>query len=336
MNRLADKPINLAKALRQLRRNHRLSLNRLAQLTGISRRTLARIESGYYTSHQTESGRGARHPPRLSPRTAFRLARFLLPPEQLQQVIADYTRPLGAKRRSRAESRDDDPYDLLPDLYPAFLFHDLRLHSQRSEDPERSRRTAQQIYDEFAPGYAPAFFRLILLPEKNLLQRLQAFRLQHDLTLKETAYLLDLSTSQLHRLERAERQPSPRTRFKLLRLLTLPLSPEAVRSLSRQLRGPRPRPCLQLAGRRSRVARRQRLDALKALLSIPAPEPIEFSRDPDRLHRLRYLWLSENRSTRALARQLGISPPHLIRLLRGDRRPSRSLRERIEALSRFS
>lgn len=34
--------INLAKALRQLRRKQRLSANRLARILGISRRTLAR------------------------------------------------------------------------------------------------------------------------------------------------------------------------------------------------------------------------------------------------------------------------------------------------------
>ncbi len=76
-----------------------------------------------------------------------------------------------------------------------------------------------------------------------------------------------------------------------------------------------------------------RLNALKALLSLPPPEPIELTDDPDRLHRLRYLWLTSTDSTRQLAARLGISQPHLIRLLRGDRRPSRSLRRRLELLT---
>ena len=76
-----------------------------------------------------------------------------------------------------------------------------------------------------------------------------------------------------------------------------------------------------------------RLDALKTLLSIPPPEPVELADDPDRLHRLRYLWLTSTDSTRQLAARLQISQPHLIRLLRGDRRPSRSLQQRIEFLT---
>ncbi|HEX9764469.1 MAG TPA: hypothetical protein VGA39_04235, partial [Candidatus Acidoferrales bacterium] len=52
----------------------------------------------------------------------------------------------------------------------------------------------------------------------------------------------------------------------------------------------------------------------------------------DARDRLRYHWLNSYASTKALAGQLGISQPHLIRLLRGDRKPSRRLRERITAL----
>jgi transcriptional regulator with XRE-family HTH domain len=153
------------------------------------------------------------------------------------------------------------------------------------------------------------------MPERNLAQRLRAFRLQHGFTLKDTAYLLDLSLSHLHALETAQRSPSPRTRFKLLRLLTLPF------------------PNRDSLERDTRSYRQQHLDALKTLLSIPPPEPVELTDDSDRLHHLRYLWLTSTDSTRHLAARLGISQPHLIRLLRGDRRPSRSLRQRLELLT---
>ncbi len=85
--------------------------------------------------------------------------------------------------------------------------------------------------------------------------------------------------------------------------------------------------------RDTRSYRQQHLNSLKTLLSIPPPEPIELTDDSDRLHRLRYLWLTSTDSTRPLAARLGISQPHLIRLLRGDRRPSRSLRRRLELLT---
>ncbi|MFQ5778376.1 MAG: hypothetical protein ACE5IP_10260 [Terriglobia bacterium] len=192
--------------------------------------------------------------------------------------------------------------------------------------------------------------------------------------MRETADLLDLSTSELHRLERAQRAPSPRTRFRLLRLLTLPLPPSLsgpgfspaersgrdfhgekpagssrCRRAGRVGTGPLPRACpgwtRSVAGRgaqarpkrsrgacpersrgacpeRSRgVSRRRWLDALKALLSLPPPQPIEFEDDPDCLHRLRYLWLTAPSSTRDLAALLDDSQPHLIRLLHGDHHP---------------
>ena len=271
----------------------------------------------------------------LSPRIAFRLSQLLLPPDQARQTVHGQA----------------DPFDLIKEVldpYPAFLFHDFRALSERSRsvaktppvlsavegsgaegrflrggDPERSRGTADP-FAEFAPDYSGAFFRLILMPERNLAQRLRAFRLQHGFTLKDTAYLLDLSLSHLHALESGQRSPSPRTRFKLLRFLTLPFpnrdSSEEVLGLPRQRRG-------------TRSYRQQHLDALKALLSIPPPEPIELTDDSDCLHRLRYLWLTSTDSTRHLAACLGISQPHLIRLLRGDRCPSRSLRRRLELLT---
>ena len=404
---------NLPKTLSAFRCKHRLSINQLSKLTGISRRTLARIEDGYYARQESTHrslgvggpnlspriGSGSyshqSRPPRLSPRIAMRLTKVLMPPDQLQQALADYTEPYLGPDLSPAESSDPD-FDLLnlfPELYPAFLFH----HS-----PPDIRRQFEQ---EFAPDYENAFFRLIVAPgtERNLARRLRAFRLQYDLTLRETADLLDLSTSELHRLERAQRAPSPRTRFRLLRLLTLPVSPEEVlstragasRRSPRQRRGvplppthasgaaqpflggkrrssragttkpgtvldaptsggqgrmPRagkntPRTGEGRAGsdqRRQRPAppkpggRRRWLDALKALLSLPPPHPIEFEDDPDCLHRLRYLWLTAPSSTRDLAALLDVSQPHLIRLLRGDRRPGRALRHRLEQLVRPS
>jgi len=359
MNQSTNKPINLPELLRQFRQKHRLSINKVSKLSGISRRTLTRIEAGFYSSHESQAtGRGSPAvrssksiggPPAvrsskgvggqtLSPRIAFRLAQLLLPPDQARQTVHGQA----------------DPFDLINEVldpYPAFLFHDFRAHSERSRsvaktppvppvlsavegsgaegrflrggDPERSRGAADP-FAEFAPDYSGAFFRLILMPERNLAQRHRAFRLQHGLTLKDTAYLLDLSLSHLHALETAQRSPSPRTRFRILRLLTLPFpnrgSSEEVLGLPRQRRG-------------TRSYRQQHLNALKALLSIPPPEPIELTDDSDRLHRLRYLWLTSTDSTRHLAARLDISQPHLIRLLRGDRRPSRSLRQRLELLT---
>ena len=294
MNQSTTKPINLSELLRHFRQKHRLSINKLSKLSGISRRTLTRIEAGFY---------------KPSPRVGMKLARILQPDQPGQDSTSILEQVL--------------------DPYPAFLFHDFRALSERSRsvaktprflrggDPERSRGTADP-FAEFAPDYSGVFFRLILMPERNLAQRLRAFRLQHGLTLKDTAYLLDLSLSHLHALESGQRSPSPRTRFRILRLLTLPFpnrdSLEEVLGLPRQRRG-------------TRSDRQQHLDALKALLSIPPPEPIELTDDSDRL---RYLWLTSTDSTRHLAAQLQISQPHLIRLLRGDRRPSRSLRQRLE------
>ena len=70
----------------------------------------------------------------------------------------------------------------------------------------------------------------------------------------------------------------------------------------------------------SRLSRSSRASAREA-------EPMDY------LERLRLFWLSSDQSTKELAAALEISPPHLIRLLRGDRRPSRKLRQRIAALA---
>lgn len=280
----------LASTLKGLRHKHRLSVNRLAKATGISRRTLARIESGLYSS----GARGTKHEARaLSPRIAARLAKLLLPREQFEQTLADAT------RLSHTFSSDPDPLlKLLDPLYdyPSFLFHDSPGH--------------RALREEYGADYTHSLPLLLRsgFGTRNLGARLRAFRMQHDLTLVETADLLGLSKSELHRLERAQRQPSPGARYRILRLLTLPA-----------------------------VALREGGPTLaKALLSLPPPAVHRLGvgrPKPDALDALRYYWLTSHLSTRELAADLGISQPHLIRLLRGDRRPSRKLRERIAALT---
>ncbi len=309
---------HLARLLRQQRRKLKLSLNQLSHATGISRRTLARIESGHWGPiHPERSPEPAEGRSRRANRTAVKLLKALLPPATFEATL------------SRATARDpNDPYSLLPDLFPAFLFH------------QPPKEFAEEWRREFAPDYADAFQQLINLSlvHSNLGRRLHVWRLQHDLTLIETADLLGLSKSQLHRLERGERSASPRARFRILRLLTLPLpdawagqgfSPDNTPPKKRGGRAGLPAVALAKAGNQSKLAW---LSFAKTLLSVPPPRPLNFDDDPDGLHRLRFLWLSGNLSTRDLAAELGISQPHLIRLLRGDRRPSRSLREQIALL----
>ncbi|MGH9863522.1 MAG: helix-turn-helix domain-containing protein [Candidatus Acidiferrales bacterium] len=256
------------KALRALRRKQRLSVNALARVTGLSRRSLERIESGRHAA---------------SGRILGRLLKALLPPGVFDATLAEATRPI-------------EPYDVLPDLYPAFLFHQAP-----PEYAERFRR-------EFGADYRQAFqqmFRL-RLAHAHLPRRLRAFRLEHDLTLTETAALLDISKSQVQRLERGERQGSPRTRYRLLRLLTLPVPPRAA--------GP------------------EFLRFATLLLALPPPPPLEEDGEADAVARLRHQWLSGSLPTRALAAELGVSEVHLIRLLHGERQPSRKLREKIAGL----
>lgn len=453
---------DLAKLLRKLRRKTGISRNSLAKATGLSRRTLARIEAvtrdsslvtreqkktrskkahqSPVTSHPSTplpstslgTGRaGQSRPPGLSPRTAFKLARALLGEEETRRVLNDATR--------LSRFLGNNPlYKFLDVLYhyPAFLFH-------RSAAETLSEVEGPDAFQEYARDYSGSFDLLLRsgFGTRNLGARLRAFRLQHDLTLVEAADLLDLSKSELHRLERAERSPSPRTRYRILRLLTLPsfsCHPELVEgpaflSLGVQAAGTRrpqrlgragnasrvtagiqpaarraslegsqacpvhpeqsrgepgrggnprrvslppaaggpthpvrgvrsdpaagpplvqsgtlaaglkPRPASsRVAGLRSRAARPQRLAALKVLLSLPPPPPKPgarssdssraWPRESDSLDRLRHLWLAGELSARQLALQLGISQPHLIRLLRGDRRPSRALQARLESL----
>ena len=318
MNDSTNKPINLsrlAKLLKQVRRKTKLSLNLVSQATGISRRTLARLESGHYTGHgpaRRSLGVGGRtlrssqsvggHT--LSPRVAMRLVKLLLPADRIDEILSDATR--------LSRSLGDEPLyrylDVLYD-YPAVLFHSSAARALAEQDPAFARRLTRDFRNTFPLLLRSGF------GTRNLGRRLRAFRLRHDLTLIETAALLDISKSELHRIESGQRRPSPRLRFRLLRLLTLPvLSPD--------------------------TGHRTPATFLKAFLSLPPPTPPEFSNDPDGRNlsradardRLRYHWLNSYASTKALAGQLGISQPHLIRLLRGDRKPSRRLRERITAL----
>jgi len=348
VNQSSDKPLNLAKlakALSTLRRKHRISLNQLAKLTGISRRTLARLENATRGSRSVirekrtsllhgprDTGRGAR-PVGVSARTAYRLAKALLGEEETERRLEEQTR--------LSRFLGDDPlYKYLDALYhyPAFLFHDSPMQ--------------QALRAEFGDDYRHALDLLLRsgFGTRNLGARLRAFRMQHDLTLIETAALLDLSKSELHRLERSERRPSPRTRYRILRLLTLPLegheftradSPAARRASSEgsqacpeQGRGGNPRRVSPPPHSRSRSADHgARVAALKALLAQPPPKPDARSSEPDPLAHLRHAWLAGSLKTKELAAALGVSPPHLIRLLRGDRRPSRKLCEQLAALT---
>ena len=318
MNQSSDKPLNLAKlakALSTLRRKHRISLNQLAKLTGISRRTLARLENATRGSRSVirekrtsllhgprDTGRGAR-PAGVSARTAYRLAKALLGEEETERRLEEQTR--------LSRFLGPDPlYKLLDDLYhyPAFLFHD---------SPQQRALRA-----EFGDDYGHTLDLLLRsgFGTRNLGARLRAFRMQHDLTLIETAALLDLSKSELHRLERAERSPWPRVRYRILRLLTLPAAAHpALRGMTLSLSKGR--------------AHQERLAALKALLAQPPPKPDARSSEPDPLAHLRHAWLAGSLKTKELAAALGVSPPHLIRLLRRDRRPSRKLCEQLAALT---
>ena len=376
--------VKLTLALRLLRRKHRLSVNQLAKLTGISRRTLARLENATRGSRSVirekrtsllhgprDTGRGAR-PVGVSARTAYRLAKALLGEEETERRLEEQTR--------LSRFLGPDPlYKFLDDLYhyPSFLFHDSVGN--------------RALREEFGDDYRHSLDLLLRsgFGTRNLGARLRAFRMQHDLTLVETADLLDLSKSELHRLERSERLPSPRTRYRILRLLTLPLaghdfsradSPAARRASSEgsqacpeQGRGGNPRrvspppaaggPTRSFDSAQDKPARRHRhepavsthgggarvssaglkprptksavraewLAAVRGALAAPPPRELEAEAGP--ASKLRHLWLAGSLKTKELAAALGVSQSHLIRLLRGDRRPSKRLREQLQAVA---
>ncbi len=238
----------------------------------------------------------------------------MLTPERFDAILSDATR--------LSRSLGDDPLSRFLDLlydYPAALFH--RSAARALSELEGPRRL-QQVTRDFRNTF-PLLLRSGF-GTRNLGRRLRAFRLRHDLTLVETADLLDISKSQLHRIESGQRSPSPRTRFRLLRLLSLPV-PDASSCHPERSEG-------SAFGSSPDTDHGTPVTFLKALLSQPPPHPPEFAHDPDGLHRLRFLWLTSYTSTKSLAAQLGISQPHLIRLLRGDRRPSRSVEKRIRNL----
>ena len=245
----------------------------------------------------------------------MRLLRLFLPPDKIDSILTDATKlSRGYALQLGGDPDDYRLLDLLPDFYPYFLFH-----------PPQDQMDLL-IRQEFARDYRTSLHQLVLRPPRNLGLRLRAFRLQHDLTLVEAATLLGLSKSQLHRLERAERHPSPPTAFKILRLLTAPLPPSLGHGLSRAGKG------MHLFQRESPAAPLRRQQAGWAGTSFSHTTG-HGSRATcrDSLDSLRHLWLSGRFKTRELAAALGISPPHLIRLLRGDRRPSKKLLERISA-----
>src|SRR3989338_9389701 len=122
----------LANALRTLRRKHRLSVNQLAKLVGISRRTLARLEKTKLEARKSKLGKGGHagpstvlgmttkkgRAPGISARTAFKLAKTLLGEEETERRMEDQTR--------LSRFLGSDPlYKYLDDLYhfPVFLFH---------------------------------------------------------------------------------------------------------------------------------------------------------------------------------------------------------------------
>lgn len=289
------KTAKLAHILRDLRKRHRLSTNRLAKLSGLSRRTLARLEAGQWAPLHPERSRRAS-------RTAMRLVKLLLPPDEIDAILTDASRLSRGYAAQLGGAPDDYRLlDLLPDPYPYFLFHPPRSVMDRL------------IRQEFAPDYRASLFQLVLRPPRNLGLRLRAFRLRHDLTLVETASLLGLSKSELHRIERCQRHPSAPTAFKILRLLTSP-SPAHVGEACLPQAGPCP----------SRILGGSPVTSHQLPVTRESLDPL----DP-----LRHLWLSGRYKTRELAAALGISQPHLIRLLRGDRRPSKGLLERIALLA---
>ena len=135
----------LAKALSTLRRRSaaktlspskgkkRIRLNQLAKLTGISRRTLARLEKTKLEARKSKLGKGGHagpstvlgmttkkgRTPGISARTAFKLAKLLLGEEETERRMEEQTR--------LSRFLGPDPlYKFLDDLYhyPSFLFHD--------------------------------------------------------------------------------------------------------------------------------------------------------------------------------------------------------------------
>lgn len=312
----------LAKHLRQIRRKYKVSLNQLARLSGLSRRTLARLESGFYEVQGTRNkvrklspAQATEHKtPQLSPRIAMRLVRLLLPPEKIDSILRDATKLSRAYARDAGGTPDDYTLlDLLPDFYPYFLFH-----------PPQNELDLF-IRKEYAPDYRDSLHRLVIRPPRNLGLRLRAFRLRHDLTLVHTAALLGLSKSQLHRLERAERHPSAQAAYRILRLLTLPGLPGHHNFAARL----KPGQAASQPGCPRPGATGEPVYPESRLVGTKGRQPPEHT---DPLDSLRRLWLSSGFKTRDLAAALAISHAHLIRLLRGHRQPSKKLLQRISAL----
>lgn len=305
---------HLARLLRQLRRQHKVSLNALSKLSGLSRRTLARLESGHGpVPSEVEGPRATGH----RSRTLMKLLRLFMPESRIEVILQDATK----LSRAYALQLGGDPedyrlLDLLPDLYPYFLFHPPR------------HALDEFIRKKYAPDYRTSLHQLVLRPPRNLGHRLRAFRLRHDLTLVQTAALLGLSKSELHRIERNQRSPSAPTAFRILRLLTAPSS------AGHRLRDDN-RPG---SAEGEKAALQPRWVGVESTASTDhgpraCPEGSRGATDHDPMDSLRRLWLSGPYKTRELAALLGISQPHLIRLLRGYRAPSKALLERIAQIT---
>src|SRR3989338_5219887 len=197
--------------------NEAFNLQKLARLEDATSgsRSVIREKRTSLLHGPRDTGRGAR-PVGVSARTAYKLAKALLGEEETERRMEDQTR--------LSRSLGNDPlYKYLDVLYhyPAFLFHEpppeiaKELDRPLGRDPSTSLRASYRHSLDLLlrSGFGT----------RTLGARLRAFRMQHDLTLVETAALVGLSKSELHRLERAERSPSPRVRYRILRLLTLPL-----------------------------------------------------------------------------------------------------------------
>jgi len=248
----------------------------------------------------------------------MKLLRLFLPPDKIDSILTDATR-LSAGYALQLGGTPDEYrlLDLLPDFYPYFLFH-----------PPLDQMDIF-IRQEYAPDYRSSLHQLVIRPPRNLGLRLRAFRLRHDLTLVQTAALLGLSKSELHRIERNQRHPSAPSAYKILRLLTLS-TVHGGHEFSALLRRGEAAQQPGWAGTESTPS-----TGLSRAEPRDHESPVTLaSTDHSPIDSLRRLWLSGGLKTRDLAATLGISPPHLIRLLRGDRAPSKKLLERISRLPR--
>ena len=347
----------LSKRLKQYRKREGLSVNRLAELTGISRRTLSRIEAQRNPVYPAIGGakRDADNPSAIpssealakgealtplsgglaeaeaytpSPRIAAKLSRYLTnvchsewSAPQAGAVEESY--PCGNSSRMESAAADLLAPPSAAASPAAVVYHGARTRAEK------------MLEREIALLVGTPWRQLVRHRIAGVGERLREFRLRHDLTLRETAELAGISVTHLQAIETGAREPSPRSRFRLMRLLTVPLQRGTparrggeIPSVAEGLTIPIPN------FRSSDFDFRQRLlTHLREQLALPAaPSRVPARRGGNPADYLRYLWLTSKGSTADLAASLDISQPHLIRLLRGDRAPSRKLSARIVAL----